>query len=201
MKSDKPFVFLMNKGWRHMRDRGGVMYGVQAYLEEFTKDDNVELIVKINPAYGFNQEIMKNFKFTDNSPKVTLITENIEYNKLVDLYNQCDVFVSPTRAEAFNLPILEAMACGKPAITSSFGGQNDYCNDNSWIIGGEMTEVTWDVQYEGISWIIPNIKLLKNCLREAYESPETVKQKGIKSLETAKEYTWENTAKKIIELI
>jgi len=117
-----PFTFLASKGFRNMRDRGGIQYLIKAYLEEFTKDDNVELILKINPAYSFNPKIMSNFK---GDAKIKIITDNYEYKDLVNLYNQCDVFVSPTRAESFNIPCIEAMACGKPVITTDFGGQTD----------------------------------------------------------------------------
>ena len=38
---------------------------------------------------------------------------------LVALYNLCAVFVFPSKYEGFGLPVLEAMACGAPVITSN----------------------------------------------------------------------------------
>ncbi len=35
---------------------------------------------------------------------------------LCDFYNSLDLFVFPTTAEGYGLPIVEAMACGKPAV-------------------------------------------------------------------------------------
>ncbi|MDP4292116.1 MAG: glycosyltransferase family 1 protein, partial [Bacteroidota bacterium] len=35
------------------------------------------------------------------------------------IYNQCDLFLYPSLRESFGLPILEAMACGTPVITSN----------------------------------------------------------------------------------
>ncbi len=47
-----PFKFIVNKGWRGgMEDRGGVQYVLQAYANEFKKDENVELLLKLNPSY------------------------------------------------------------------------------------------------------------------------------------------------------
>ncbi|WP_225370026.1 glycosyltransferase [Methanobrevibacter arboriphilus] len=36
---------------------------------------------------------------------------------MVDFYNSLDVFVFPTIMEGYGMPIVEAMACGKPVIT------------------------------------------------------------------------------------
>ena len=201
-KRDK-FTFLCNKGFTNLEDRGGIQYMLKAYNEEFT-DEKVQLILKINPAYGIPNMnlLMKQLGYTEKSPTVILATNEIPTEQMPSLYNNCDVFVSPTRAEAFNLPCIEAMACQKPVITTNFGGQTDFCNEsNSWIIDGELKEVQHDIMYEGIKWLTPNIDKLKHALREAYTKPKLVSSKGIKALETSKSYTWAKTAEKIVNLI
>lgn len=199
------FTFLANKGFRHSEDRGGIQYLIRAYIEAFTDKDNVLLILKINPAYGIPnmvEVINKISPRNHNIPNIQLIVDNVPYNRLVDLYNQCDVFVSPTRSEAFNIPCLEAMACGKPVITTSFGGQTDYVNDtNGWLISGELEPVTWELQYEGIKWLTPNINLLKNVVLRASKQELEVLQKGAEALNTSKQFTWDETARKVKELI
>jgi glycosyltransferase involved in cell wall biosynthesis len=44
------------------------------------------------------------------------------------LYNMSDAYVSPYRAEGFNLTPLEAAACGVPIIVTSGGATDDYCD-------------------------------------------------------------------------
>ena len=63
---------------------------------------------------------------------------NVDTDRLVELYNLCDVFVLvPTErrdaagvdSEGFGLVFLEAAACGKPAIASATGGCTEAVSD------------------------------------------------------------------------
>lgn len=46
-------------------------------------------------------------------------TGYISDRELVELYNLCELFVFPSWHEGFGLPVLEAMACGAPAIAAN----------------------------------------------------------------------------------
>lgn len=200
------FRFFANKGLTDIEDRGGIQYLIQAYLEEFKLSDNTELVVKVNPAYKITDlnKIVNDLspKNRKDLPKIVFITDNIPFEKMPELYQETDVFVSPTRAEAFNLPCLEAMACGKPVITTNFGGQVEYVNNkNGWVISGELEEVKHDINYEGCKWLTPYIEELREVLKDAYSNQDKVWEKGNNALKTAKKMTWNNTADKILEII
>lgn len=47
-------------------------------------------------------------------------------SKMADLYRAADVYAAPYRAEGFNLPVLEAAACGVPIICTSGGPTDDF---------------------------------------------------------------------------
>jgi glycosyltransferase involved in cell wall biosynthesis len=204
---NKPFVYVACKGFRGLNDRGGIQYLLEAYLSEFSSKDNVLLLIKINPAYGILNldEIINQLKPKDKNdeelPKIIFDTSTYNYNQMIDFYNKGDVFVSPTRAEAYNLPLIEAMACGLPVITTTFGGQTDYCNEeNSWLVGGLLFEVKHEIQYEGIRWLTPDLEDLKKAMRKSFSNSEETKQKGQNALETAKQNTWDIQVKKFLEL-
>lgn len=44
-----------------------------------------------------------------------------EQNKIRDLYAQCDVWLTASRTEGFNLPAMEAMACRTPVVSTRAG--------------------------------------------------------------------------------
>jgi len=200
----KEFTFLFNGGWpAGSRDRKGLSFLLKAYLEEFTSKDNVKLLVKINSTYGMNQQLFdRNLKELEiqntDKPKLEFITEDIPYNKLVQFYNEGDVFVISSLAEGFHLGGLEAMSCGLPVLSTDFGGQIEYINkDNGWILeNGKMIEVVWDSMYEGVNWCLPSIKEMKYKLRDIFNNQHQINYKSIQAINTSKEFTWKNSAKK-----
>ena len=201
-KKPEKFTFLANKGFRHLEDRGGIQYLLKAYLEEFKKEDNVNLIIKINPAYGVPnfEELLKDPFFPQEcTAPLNIDVGSYKYEDLVNLYNKAHVFISPTRAESFNLPCLEALACGLPVLTTKYGGQTDYVNEkNGWIIDGHLESIKHEILYEGIKWLTPDIEMLKKTMRQAVIDYESKVEEAIKS---AQGLTWSNTADKIVNLI
>ena len=59
---------------------------------------------------------------------------------VVRLYHGADVYLSPYRAEGFNLPVLEAAACGLPVICTRGGSTEDFVDD-SWTLRVDSKEV------------------------------------------------------------
>ncbi len=57
---------------------------------------------------------------------ITLLPTNLAMDRMVDIYGVADVYVSPYRAEGFNLPVCEAMACGTPVIVTDGGATDDF---------------------------------------------------------------------------
>jgi len=58
---------------------------------------------------------------------ISLIPGSLDFAQLRELYGVADAYVSPYRAEGFNLPVLEAIACNVPVIVTSGGATDDFC--------------------------------------------------------------------------
>jgi len=75
--------------------------------------------LKIAGNLGWN-----NHEFEEELKKANLCHQvdllgRVEDKKLIELYNQTALFVYPSLFEGFGLPVLEAMSCGAPVITSA----------------------------------------------------------------------------------
>lgn len=199
------FTFLCNKGWvRGMNDRGGLQYALKAFNEEFSNNEPVQLLVKLNTAYieqgwDLNNELSK-LNLRPEGAVISITGENMPFEKLPDFYNMGDVLLAPNMSESFGLPLAEAMACGLPCITTNYGGQTDFVTkENGWLVDYKLKEVTWDVMYEGVSWAEPDLTHFKKCMREAYDNLELVKKKGEQAAKDIQAYDWKKTAKIIKE--
>ena len=60
-----------------------------------------------------------------NDPRI-IIHSDLNDQDLVDLYHRCDIFLSCSRAEGWNLPLIEAMACGCYCVYSDTGAQKAF---------------------------------------------------------------------------
>jgi glycosyltransferase involved in cell wall biosynthesis len=75
---------------------------------------NVKLIRVGNRSKDITS-IIKKYQLEKNVEYRT----NVNDEELVELYNMADVFAFPSFYEGFGLPVLEAMACGCPVVTSN----------------------------------------------------------------------------------
>ena len=113
------------------------------------------------------------------------------------LYNTADVFVLPTRGEAFGLPFMESMACGTPCIATNWGGHTDFVNnDNGYLL-------PYSLQPSAVKahtpWYRSNMKLaeadfneLKKTMRRAFENKQELKQKSILCRESVEQFYQKN---------
>lgn len=61
---------------------------------------------------------------------ITLIPSNLTMDQMNAIYAMADCYVSPYRAEGFNLPVLEAMACETPVIVTAGGATDDFIDSH-----------------------------------------------------------------------
>jgi glycosyltransferase involved in cell wall biosynthesis len=63
-----------------------------------------------------------------------ILTGYVINTDLPAIYSQCEVFLYPSLRESFGIPMLEAMACGVPVITSNTSSMPEISGDAGYLI-------------------------------------------------------------------
>jgi glycosyltransferase involved in cell wall biosynthesis len=100
----------------------------------------------------------------------------VERDELPGLYGGATAFVYPSLLEGFGLPVVEAMACGTPVITSNNSALREVAADAAALIDPLDTED------------------MARRLKELAESPDLRSALSARGLRRAAEFSWEKTA-------
>lgn len=213
------FVFLSVFKWGL---RKGYDLLLKAYLEEFSPDDNVSLLMVSRTDVNHNPDkIKQDFLQARNAvskpdaelPHIALYDKPIKEKDMPKLYRAGDAFVMPSRGEGFSLPLVEAGASGLPLITTYCSGQREFLlKDSSFLIepeGYSKASINGNLSnlakhcgfYE--DQLFPNfgrnsIEKLKEHMRYVYENQEEAKKISKKQTQHIREnYTWEKAVERV----
>jgi glycosyltransferase involved in cell wall biosynthesis len=138
---------------------------IEAY-EQLPVDTRPKLIV-VSPG----------FKKKPQVAGLTVIDRSLNSPELAKLYNEALVFIFPSLHETFGLPIVEAMACGCPVITSFDTACAEVAGDAAMLVNPRSTG---DIA-QAMSRII--------------NEPDLRSQLSQKGLTKASQFTWAETAR------
>jgi glycosyltransferase involved in cell wall biosynthesis len=175
-----PFTFLSVFRWQY---RKGWDILLQAYLAEFTPDEDVQLILHALPL---KEDVLSPAKQVEQALGVTLgkhhalvdiRTRPLPHAEVPALYREADSFVLASRGEGCGRPYMEAMAAGLPTIGTRWSGNLDFMSDEcALLIDAEVVPVSsvaaaeWPL-FTGQSWAEPDQGNLRQLMRRVYEMP------------------------------
>jgi glycosyltransferase involved in cell wall biosynthesis/tetratricopeptide (TPR) repeat protein len=203
LQTHKRFKFLFVGGTLH---RKGIDVLLEAYVQEFTADDDVCLVVKDMGVGSFYvgqtaEARIRQYQQRPNAPKIEYLDRNLTGEELAGLYTACDCLVHPYRGEGFGLPIAEAMACGLPVVVTGDGAALDFCNEsNAYLIPSRRVyfadKRVDSLETVGFPWLAePDMNELRKLLRRVVGHPEEAKAKGKAGRQHIREnLAWERTA-------
>lgn len=149
-------------------DRKGIFHLLDAFLSLFKNNMEVELHIKSNNDMVFynGEEVAKIKKENHN---IVWHLSNEGHDKIIDLYNECHVYVYPSRADSFGMTLIEAMACGLPIISTCEPGSTELIEGRFYKISSSPVSVKNHPWMLG-EWGEPSIDDLKFYMKSLYEN-------------------------------
>lgn len=197
-------AFIRRKGWDTL---------LEAYAREFTNGEPVELVIKTSyPGRPLTEvadwvlQFLRGLRIPEAriAPIVLLEDRALSREQMADLCRGADVLVAPSRGEGYGRPLVEALSCGVPVITTGWGGHTDFVtDDNGWLLDYELTRIQQDAAltgpidnplFEGKTWAEPDLEHLRQCMRQAIAEPALRKHKGDRGPSAAAVYDQERIA-------
>ena len=98
------------------------------------------------------------------------------------VYNGARAFILPSLHEGFGVPIIEAMACGTPVITSNCSAMPEVAGNAALLVDPHSVES------------------IAAAMREILLNPESARVLSTAGLARCKSFTWSHSAKKLYDL-
>ncbi len=107
--------------------------------------------------------------------KIQIINTPVEHKRIAKYMKEAYAFVFPSFRESFGMPLLEAMACGVPIITSNSTACKEITKNAALLVNPE------------------SVAEIKKAIESLMYHPELYQESVKKSKETAALYSWEKS--------
>ncbi len=197
---DGRFKFIIFGRWDYRKSTKEM---IETFLKEFKPDEPVDLIVSIdNPFSGDNfkttEERLEHYGFTDERIKLKHFPSREDY---ITYMKNGHVFLSCARSEGWNLPLIEAMACGTPSIYSACCAQMEFAEGKGLPVKVIGEKPALDANYNHFNTVVgnyyePDFKDLARVMRDAYENYTDHKKRAIEEAKIIhRDFNWERIGK------
>ena len=109
-----------------LEPRKNLLFAINNFAD-FVQKNNIDDLVFV--LGGASWETFKDIENNKNCSKYFIKTGYIEDEDISALYSGAEMFVYPSLYEGFGLPVLEAMQCGCPVITSNVSSLPEVIGD------------------------------------------------------------------------
>jgi len=146
--SNDKYIFSNIGKWEHRKSHDIL---IECFNRAFTEKDDVELwLVTENPFLSKEQNnywhsLVMNSKLKNKIKMFGRLATQTDVAKLIQ-YTHCGIYIS--KAEGWNLELLETISMNKPVIATNYSGHTEFCNThNSYLVDIENTEKAIDNQW------------------------------------------------------
>jgi len=176
-KSSFPYILWVGKIYTH-KNLTRLLYAYNKLIK--TKNIKHRLILCGMKGWGYSSflKVLQELNLQDK----VIFKGYVADNELKLIYTNASLFAFPSLSEGFGLPILEAMSCGTPVVTSNYGAMAEIAGDAALLVNPYNINEIAEAMYS----VLTDENLRKDLIR--------------KGLKRVKEFSWKKTARETLEV-
>lgn len=186
--------------------RKGADVLLKAYGMAFTDADDVTLVIKTfrnphNEIHSWLEQARASFA---HYPHVVILEGDFADSQIKGLYEHCHALVAPSRAEGFCLPLAEGLLSGLAVITTAWGGQTDFCDEDvAWMVDYSFQKTSSHLDVVDSVWAEPDTDHLAQVLRSVYELPAPTRLERVAAGQARLQHGWDWSAsgRRLVEAV
>jgi GT2 family glycosyltransferase/glycosyltransferase involved in cell wall biosynthesis len=195
------FVFLASFEWGE-RKRADMI--LKVFNQTFRRAEPVVLVCKIinvNKPTQVGRQIEALGLSAAGGRIAFLHNKEFPYHQLGALYRSADCYVSAGRGEGWDMPLMEAMACGLPSIATDWGAHTEFVHEGISYplrIRGLLPADARAPYYKGFRWSDPDPEHLAHLFRHVAANRAEAHDRGTRAAaEMAARWTWADAGRRI----
>ena len=176
--TDKKYMLSLS----NLAPHKNLMMAVRSFIKyvKDTKRNDIVYVMAGSPWPHFKAKLEQEIKFFAKYSDLIIQTGYIKDEDQAALYSGAEWFVFPSLYEGFGLPVLEAMQCGCPVVSSNAGSLPEVVGDCALLVSPD------------------NEKGFVDAYKKMASSSNFRKQCSKKSAERAKMFSWKKFTETII---
>jgi glycosyltransferase involved in cell wall biosynthesis/GT2 family glycosyltransferase len=136
------FLFLFCFDYDSVFRRKNPLAVVAAFRQAFGDRSEAVLYIKTTNAERHGAEDEELRTAAAGRPNIVIRDGYVSSDDYFSMLDACDCYVSLHRSEGFGLTVAEAMALGKPVISTAYSSTLEFANEsNSFLVPARLTEV------------------------------------------------------------
>lgn len=168
------FLFLFCFDYDSVFRRKNPLAVVAAFRQAFGDRPDVALYIKTNNAERHEAEDEELRAAAAGRSNIVIRDGYVSSDDYFSMLAACDCYVSLHRSEGFGFTVAEAMAVGKPVISTAYSSTLEFANEsNSFLVPVQLTEVGDDAApYPPRSrWAEPDVAVAAQQMARVYADP------------------------------
>ena len=195
--------------------RKSIDESIEAFAIAYGNNPDVELVIKSD---FFRNHIEKKqaleYKIASvKANNIHLVWGYQTNEELANLYRSANVFLFPTKAEGWGLPLIEAAATGLPLVTTFYSGQTEFLQDirsSCVLLDYTLRPIDCPETKEFYpaedgnhgKWAVTLVEEIAQGIKSAYNNYDALRTQAIKNSSVIRsKYSWTNSVTKALDTL